>query len=85
MRKGAKKGEVFSNKEDFVDRKTIMGRTEKVEQAAKIQGMSRVKQAPVPRGGVARTTTLREKILAASLFPNIYNREAVYKDLASTY
>ena len=85
MRKGAKKGEVISNREDFVNRETIMGRTEAVEQAAKIQGMNRVKQAPVPRGSVARTTTLREKILAASLFPNIYNREAVYKDLASTY
>lgn len=84
-RKGAKKGEVIPNTEDFVDRKTIMGRTEKVEQAAKIQGMSRVTQAPVPSGNVAPVDTLRARILAVSLFPNLFNRSAVMKDLGSTY
>lgn len=85
VKKGAKKGEVIPNTEDFVDRRTIMGRTEKVEQAAKIQGMSRVKQAHVPRGNVAPMETLRERILAVSLFPNLFNREAVMKDMGATY
>ena len=85
MRRGAKKGEVIPNTEDFVDRKTIMGRTEKVEQAARIQGMSRVTQAPVPSGNVAPVNTLRERILAVSLFPNLFNRSAVMKDLGATY
>ena len=85
VKRGAKKGEVIPNTEDFVDRKTFMGRTEKVEQAAKIQGMSRVTQAPVPRGNVAPFSTLRERILAVSLFPNLFNRSAVMKDLGSTY
>ena len=85
VRKGAKKGEVIPNTEDFVDRKTIMGRTEKVEQAARIQGMSRVTQAPVPSGNVAPVNTLRERILAVSLFPNLFNRSAVMKDLGATY
>jgi hypothetical protein len=85
VRKGAKKGEVIPNTEDFVDRKTIMGRTEKVEQAAKIQGMSRVTQAPVPSGNVAPFNTLRARILAVSLFPNLFNRSGVMKDLGSTY
>ena len=85
VRKGAKKGEVIPNTEDFVDRKTIMGRTEKVEQAARIQGMSRVTQAPVPSGNVAPVNTLRERILAVSLFPNLFNRDGVFKNLASTY
>lgn len=62
-----------------------MDRTERVEQAARIQGMNRVKQAAVPSGNVAAVNTLRERILAVSLFPNLFNREGVFKDLASTY
>ena len=85
VRKGAKRGAVIPNTEDFVDRKTIMGRTPQVEQAARIQGMSRVTQAPVPSGNVAPVNTLRERILAVSLFPNLFNRSAVMKDLGSTY
>ena len=85
VRKGAKKGEVIPNTEDFVDRKTFMGRTEKVEQAAKIQGMSRVTQAPVPSGNVAAVDTLRARILAVSLFPNLFNRSGVMKDMGATY
>ena len=85
VKRGAKKGEVISNTENYVDRRTIMGRTEQVEQAAKIQGMSRVNQAPVPSGNVAAVNTLRQRILAVSLFPNLFNRSAVMKDLGSTY
>ena len=85
VKRGAKKGAVIPNTEDFVDRKTFMGRTPQVEQAARIQGMSRVTQAPVPSGNVAPVNTLRERILAVSLFPNLFNREGVFKNLASTY
>ena len=85
VKRGAKKGEVISNTENYVNRTTIMDRTERVEQAARIQGMNRVKQAPVPSGNVAAVNTLRQRILAVSLFPNLFNREGVFKDLASTY
>ena len=85
IKRSAKRGEVIPNTENYVDRRTIMDRTERVEQAARIQGMNRVKQAAVPSGNVAAVNTLRERILAVSLFPNLFNREGVFKDLASTY
>jgi hypothetical protein len=44
-----------------------------------------VTQAPVPSGNVAPVDTLRARILAVSLFPNLFNRSAVMKDLGSTY
>jgi hypothetical protein len=46
-------------------------------QAAKIQAEHKVKEAPPPKGTVAPATSLREKILSLSLFPNPYNKQMV--------
>jgi hypothetical protein len=46
-------------------------------QAAKIKAESQVKEAPPPKGTVAPTTSLRERILSLSLFPNPYNKKMV--------
>lgn len=48
-------------------------------QAAKIAAEHKVKPAPAPKGTVAPATTLRQRILSISLFPNPYNREMVAK------
>lgn len=71
--KRVKKGEVIPIT------KTILERDEAAEQSAKISGQFRVKQPRVPPGQVAPVNTLRERILAVSLFPNLYNRSAMMK------
>ena len=48
-------------------------------QAVKIQAESKLKKAKVPKGNVAPATTLRERILSISLFPNPYNKANVYR------
>ena len=48
-------------------------------QATKIQAEHKVKKAKVPKGSVAPATTLRERILSISLFPNPYNKASVYR------
>ena len=48
-------------------------------QAAKIQAEHKVKEAKAPKGTVAPATTLRQRILSLSLFPNPYNRQMVAK------
>jgi hypothetical protein len=48
-------------------------------QAVKIQAESKVKQAKTPKGTVAPATSLRERILSISLFPNPYNKSNVYR------
>jgi hypothetical protein len=66
--KGAKRGEVMPAYMPELDRDPAEA------QAARISGLNRVKQAPVPKGQVAPVASLRERILAMSLFPNLYNR-----------
>ena len=48
-------------------------------QAVKIQAESHVRKAKKPKGSVAPATSLRERILSISLFPNPYNKASVYR------
>jgi hypothetical protein len=68
MPKGAKKGAVIPVTVKELDR------DEREEQAARISSLYRVKEAPVPAGCVAPTETLRRRIMAMSLFPNVHNK-----------
>lgn len=68
-----KKGEVIPVN------KTILERDEAAEQSARISGQHRVKQARIPPGQVAPVNNLRERILAVSLFPNLFNRSAIMR------
>jgi hypothetical protein len=66
--KGAKRGEVMPAHMPELDRDPAEA------QAARISAVNKVKQAAVPKGQVAPVASLRERILAVSLFPNLYNR-----------
>jgi len=68
MPKGVKKGEVIPITVKDLDR------DEREEQTARISGRYRMKEAPVPAGCVAPTETLRRRIMAMSLFPNVHNK-----------
>ena len=41
---------------------------------ANFRFLAMMKEAPVPKGTKGRTTTMRERILQASLFPDIYDK-----------
>lgn len=71
MPKGAKKGEVIPVTIKELDR------DEREEQAARISGRHRIKERPVPAGCVAPAATLRRRIMALSMFPNIHNQEMI--------
>jgi hypothetical protein len=55
----------------------VMDNDPKEVQAAKIKAESQVKEAGTPKGTVAPATSLRERILSLSLFPNPYNKSMV--------
>lgn len=54
-------------------------RDEAVEQAAKISAEYKKKEPGVKKGEVAPASTLRERILSLSLFPNLYNKKMVMR------
>lgn len=47
-------------------------------QAIKMKQVYEKKQAPAPKESVGKAATLRERILALSLFPNITNQVYMY-------
>ena len=72
--KRVKKGEVLKIKPLSEEAKSEIDRSEHEEQAAKISADYLVKR-PEPISTLeGKTTTMRERILALSLFPNIYNK-----------
>ena len=69
-----KKGEVIKLHPLPPEVRTELDRSEQEEQVAKIRAIHLDKK-PEPKGSlVGNATTMRERILALSLFPNIYNK-----------
>lgn len=72
--KRVKKGEVIRLHPLPPEVRTELDRSEQEEQAAKIRAIYEDKKSLPKKPMVGNATTMRERILACSLFPNIYNK-----------
>jgi hypothetical protein len=75
--KGAKRGEVIPAHIPELARDPAMA------QSARISAVHKVKPAAVPAGQVGPVASLRERILAISLFPNVYNRKFLDREMGN--
>lgn len=75
--KKVKKGEVIPLHPLPEAVRTVLNRTEAEEQAAKISAIYKDKQVMPRKPMVGNATTMRERILCMSLFPNIYNKQSL--------
>ena len=79
--KRVKKGEVIPLHPLPAEVRTELDRSEQEEQTAKIRAIYQDKR-PMPRKSeVGKATTMRERILACSLFPNIYNKHYLESEI----
>lgn len=77
--KRVKKGEVIALHPLPEATRTELNRTEAEEQAAKIRAVYLDKKSRPKKTPVGPATTMRERILACSLFPNVYNQHYLQK------
>jgi hypothetical protein len=75
--KGAKRGEVVPAHIPEISRDPAMA------QAARISAVHKVKRAAVPAGQIVPVASLRERIQAISLFPNVYNRSFLDREMGN--
>ena len=69
-----KKGEVIKLHPLPAEVRTELDRSEHEEQAARIRAIHLDKKSEPRNPSVGKASTLRERILAMSLFPNLYNK-----------
>lgn len=72
--KRVKKGEVIPLHPLPAEVRTELDRSEQEEQAAKIRAIYEDKKSMPRMPSVGNAVTMRERILACSLFPNQYNK-----------
>lgn len=78
--KRVKKGEVIPLHPLPAETRTVLDRSEAEDQAARIRAVYLDKK-PMPKAPeVGKTTTLRERILSVSLFPNLYNKSYLQRE-----
>jgi hypothetical protein len=73
--KKAKRGEVVPVGMPEIDKDPATA------QSARISAVHKVKPAAVPQGQVAPVASLRERVLSISLFPNVFNRHFLNREM----
>ena len=69
-----KKGEAIKLHPLPAETRTELDRSEAETEAAKIKAVHQDKKSLPKKPEVGRATTMRERILSMSLFPNLYNK-----------